>query len=51
MFHATEPAWKPEVAEATSSLAHSLMYYKQPINAVINGGAHSVLVTGVSLAE
>jgi hypothetical protein len=47
MFHATEPAGNTEVAEATSSLAHSLMYYKQPINAVINGGAHSVLVTGV----
>jgi hypothetical protein len=47
MFHWKEPSWNIQVAEATSSLAHSLMYYKQPVNTMINGGAHSVLVTGV----
>jgi hypothetical protein len=46
-FHSTEPSFSTQTLEATTSLAESLETWKMPTNTTINGGAHSVLVTGV----
>ncbi len=46
-FHSTQPSFSTQVIEATTSLAESLERWSMPTNTTINGGAHSVIVTGI----
>jgi hypothetical protein len=46
-FHSTQPLYSTQAREATTSLAESLERWSLPVNVTINGGMHSVLVTGV----
>ena len=41
------PAFDTQVAQATTSLARALRAWHVPLSVTINGGQHSVLVTGV----
>jgi hypothetical protein len=46
-FHSTQPSFSTQALEATTSLAESLERWSMPTNTTINGGAHSVIVTGI----
>lgn len=46
-FHSSQPSFQTQALEATTSLAESLERWHMPTNTTINGGAHSVLVTGI----
>jgi hypothetical protein len=46
-LHSSEPSFSTQVLEATTSMAESIEQWSMPANVAINGGEHSVLVTGV----
>ena len=46
-YHKTEPSFSTQAQEATTSLAEGIERGHLPANTTINGGAHSVVVTGV----
>lgn len=45
--NSTQPAFATQVLQATTSVARALKSWHEPVNVTINGGLHSVLVTGV----
>ncbi|HEU5348768.1 MAG TPA: hypothetical protein VFU63_09175, partial [Ktedonobacterales bacterium] len=45
--NSTQPAFSTQVLQATTSVARALNAWHEPVNVTINGGMHSVLVTGV----
>lgn len=45
--HATQPSFWQQAREATTLVARNLENFKDPVVVFINGGLHSVLVTGV----
>lgn len=45
--HSTQPSYSQQVREATTLVARELENWKEPVVVFINGGLHSVLVTGV----
>lgn len=45
--NATQPSFYTQVQQATTSFARALTTWHEPVNVTINGGLHSVLVTGV----
>ncbi|HEU4785727.1 MAG TPA: hypothetical protein VFS83_20470 [Ktedonobacterales bacterium] len=45
--HATQPSFKTQALEATTLMARSMATYHTPIIAFINGGLHSVVITGI----
>jgi hypothetical protein len=47
LFHGSPPAYSQQVLEATSLLAQVLENWTIPLSVAIDGGFHSVLVTGV----
>ncbi len=47
LFHASEPSYVQQAQEATTMLAEGLQTWGEPVSTVINGGKHTVMVTGV----
>lgn len=45
--NSTQPSFTTQVRQATTNVARALKTWHEPVNVVINGGLHSVLVTGV----
>jgi hypothetical protein len=45
--HSTAPSYWTQAKEATTLMARSLQTYHAPVIAFINGGLHSVVVTGI----
>lgn len=45
--NATQPSFATQVAQATTGVARALETWHEPVNVTINGGRHSVLVTGI----
>lgn len=45
--NSSQPSYYTQVLQATTSMARSLATWHEPLTAQINGGLHSVLVTGV----
>jgi hypothetical protein len=45
--NSTQPSYTTQVLQATTSMARALEAWHEPVIAQINGGLHSVLVTGV----
>lgn len=45
--NSTQPAFSTQVRQATTNVARALRSWHEPVNVTINGGLHSVLVTGV----
>lgn len=45
--NSTQPTFTTQVQQATTSMARALETWHEPVNATINGGLHSVIVTGV----
>lgn len=45
--NSTQPSYSTQVQQATTSMARALEAWHEPVIAQINGGLHSVLVTGV----
>jgi hypothetical protein len=46
--NSTQPSFTTQVSEATTNVAQALETWHEPVNVTINGGLHSVLVTGIT---
>jgi hypothetical protein len=45
--NSAQPSYSTQVQQATTNVARALETWHEPVNVTINGGLHSVLVTGV----
>lgn len=45
--NSTQPAFSTQARQATTNVARALKAWHEPVNVTINGGAHSVLVSGM----
>lgn len=45
--NSTQPAFSTQVRQATTNIARALNAWHEPVDVTINGGLHSVLVTGI----
>ena len=45
--NSTQPSFSTQARQATTNVARALKSWHEPVNVAINGGAHSVLVSGV----
>lgn len=45
--NSTQPSFSTQVQQATTNLGQALETWNEPVNVTINGGLHSVLVTGL----
>ena len=45
--NSTQPSFSTQALQATTNVARALKAWHEPVNVTINGGAHSVLVSGI----
>jgi hypothetical protein len=45
--NSTQPSYSTQVQQATTNVARALETWHEPVNVTINGGLHSVLVSGI----